>query len=149
MLNEIAYFLRALIEGIVAVVSIYMLAGRKTVWKVYTGVGFLIGTIAYIVRLLPVNYGIHTLVILLIMIFVVMGLGKFEFYKAASASIIFMIVLFLSEWLAILAIVNICNISTEDILDKSFSGLLIGLVPLALAFLVIITIHRIKKFSKK
>jgi hypothetical protein len=146
--GEIVYALRLLIEGIVAVFAIYKLSGKKAEWKEYIGVGLLIGILIYIVRLLPIHFGVHTLILLLFYVFIIKAIGKIEFYKATSSCIIFIAVLYLSEWITTVIFTGIFQISVETLFNKSIIGTLISFIPLAISFAVVVLMNKVKKHIK-
>lgn len=146
-IGEIVYAFRTLAEGIVAVIAIYMLSGKKAGWKEYIGVGLLISVIIYIVRHLPIQFGVHTLILLLFYVFIIKTIGKIEFYNATSSCIIFIAILYLSELMTV-TFTGFFQIPVETLFDKSIVGMLISFIPLVIAFAVIILINKANKHKK-
>lgn len=149
MNDKIAYIVRALIEGLVLVISIYIFSFEKADWKLKTGLGLFIGVMAYAVRmLLPIRYGVHTLIIVLLCIFTLIVFGKMEFYNAASSTITVFVIFSLTECMIAFLFMKFFEYSMDTLL-KTITGILISYIPLAITLGVVIVIKRLNNSNDK
>jgi hypothetical protein len=147
MNDKIAYIVRALIEGLVLVISIYIFSYEKADWRLKTGMGLFIGLAAYVVRLL-IRYGVHTLIIVLLCTFTLTVFGKMEFYNAASSTITVFIIFCLSECMIAFLFTKYFEYSMDKLL-KTITGIMISYIPLALTLGVVIVIKRLNNSNNK
>lgn len=142
-LTQVLYILRTLAEGIIAVLSVHMLSGKKTDWKKHILTGIMLGIIVYLIRQLPIHYGVHTIIILLIMIFIFIQLSKIPFYKAVASSIVFTMILYVSEIVTFL-MYSILGYNVNDISPDTINGILFSIPPIMIALVVSLFLSKLK-----
>ncbi len=142
-LTQALYILRTLIEGVVIALSVHMLSGKKTDWKKYMLTGILLGIIVYLIRQLPIHYGVHTIIILLIMIFIFIQLSKIPFYRAVASSVVFTMILYVSEIVTFL-MYSISGFDVNDISPDTINGILFSIPPIILALIVSLFLSKLK-----
>jgi len=83
MLTYIVYFIRTVfIEGIVINLSIFLLTNTRLHWRRIVISGIILGLCIYIVRLLPIHYGVHTLILLILIIGLNVSISKINLFNS-------------------------------------------------------------------
>jgi hypothetical protein len=145
----IELFLRLIPEGILYVFAMYAFSGKKINILNLFLYGVLLGVIGYLIRLLPIHFGVHTILFLMIYIFASVKVIQVEVFNAIAYSLIMVIILFISELINIYVGINLLNISTDIFFGNSLLKILYGLPSLILAFLVIFFIYYINHYKNK
>ena len=146
-----ALFLRMIPESIVVIYACYIIINKKLDNKKILFSGVLSGIIMYLVRMLPINFGVHTILGLLAYIGILSKWHKLELFKSIKVSLIVMIILFISDAVTVFVYINILNISGEILFNKNIIGTLLSMPTLIIFVLIIMVIKLIKNriISKK
>jgi hypothetical protein len=86
--------------------------------------------------LLPINFGVHTVILVLTAILIAINMCKIDIGKAVVVSLIFAIILFISEWLTIFLYEAIFHYSPDNLLGGSLLGVILTLPSLFLAIII-------------
>lgn len=84
-------------EGIAYVIGMYALTGLRIEWKKLFGMSAILILATYLIRLLPIRFGIHTMLILFTMIFIYMVVTKTPVIRNIKAALIILAFLIISE----------------------------------------------------
>lgn len=84
-------------EGIAYVVGMYALTGLKIDWKRLLFMSGCLIVVTYFIRLLPIRFGIHTMLILFTMILLFMIVTKTPIIRNVKAALIILAFLIISE----------------------------------------------------
>lgn len=141
-LSIIEMILRAIPEGILDMTSIYVLSGTKINIRTMFLSGGLLGILLYFIRMLPVQFGIHTIIFLVALILIAIWVNKIDVNKAISSSLISMIILSICDWISIFIITNIFKDNVKNIMSNSLLKLLYGLPSLLLYLCIISVIYK-------
>lgn len=117
-LTMFEFIIRSIPEVFVFMFAAYAFPRIKIDKKRYVLSSLLLAVIVFIIRLLPINYGVHTILNISFMIMIANGISKIEIISAVKAAIITAIVLFASEGVNVL----ILKILFEDELTKILSN---------------------------
>lgn len=142
-------FLRTLLEGVIIILSIYLLSNKQINKRLLVISGILVGVSIFLVRLLPIHFGVHTIILLIIMIFISIKICSIEIRKAITSCIIFTILLFACEWISTIAYVSLLGQSVELLFNKSVMSTLMSIPPLFLALLMAVIINLIRGQKQK
>jgi len=144
-------FLVFLFQGIPEQISVCMLAYVITKipfkWKEVLFMGVLLATCAYIIRLLPITFGVHTVVLIGILFSYLSVIKKVEFSKAIISSLFVYLVLIILESLIVPSLMYLFNISREQLISSNSIRILITL-PHVICILIFTFLIQ-KKISKK
>lgn len=138
-------FLRAIPEGILLIFSNYVIVKKDLEIKKIFLSGILLGVSDYLIRLLPVYFGIHTIFCLIIYICLSIKINKIEIFTAIRASILNGSSLCILDLFIAVTYIKLLNMSLNSFFKEPFIALLFG-IPSLISFLVIYLILYIKNY---
>ena len=138
---------RTLPESLVLVLSGLILLGigididkSKVIKK-----GMLLGFIIGIIRLLPINFGVHSILSMVALGVILFKCSNNDIIKSMVSTCLVWLSLALSEGIYVLIATNILNIKIEKLMDNSsLQGAIITLPLLVIMFLIVIILKYIK-----
>lgn len=151
-LTILEVFLRALPEAILLIFGVY--AFSKTVINVKRYIiSIIIYVIAvYTIRLLPIQYGVHTILNIIAIIVLTININKISIIKAIQASIMAMILEFICEGVNMFIIQHIFKVNVINILTNTSLKILYGIPSLVIFAAIVFTYYfylaRRKKLSE-
>ena len=84
-------------EGIIYIIGMYALTGLRIEWKKLLGMSAILILVTYLIRLLPIRFGVHTMLILFTVIFIFMKVTKTPVIRNIKAAVIILAFLIVSE----------------------------------------------------
>jgi hypothetical protein len=142
-------FVRTIPEGVLFIFANYILSNTKIEKKKLLISGILLGISTYLVRLLPINFGVHIIINLMIHIFLLVQINGIDVFKAVATSLIAVIILLLCEWLNFLILDKGLRISAEIYSKDALAKELYFLPSLLLFFLIIMGVFYTKYYLNK
>ncbi|PAB58227.1 hypothetical protein [Anaeromicrobium sediminis] len=140
---KIVLIIRQLLEGILVIWGVYILSSKKLDKKViYTGV--LHGIFINILRALPISFGVHTILSLIITICLISIITKEMMIKVISNVMGAFIIVAFCDWASLFVYTNIFNVGVEQLLDGSVISSLYSLGPLFMMITILLLIKYIK-----
>jgi len=112
------FFLRGIPEGYLFIFAGYTFSKTKLNTKKLIFSGFVLGVIGYLVRFLPISFGVHSVLILIACIVMLNTWHKIPLIKAISAGMIIMIIAFSAEIVNGLLIAVSQGIKIVDIIQN-------------------------------
>lgn len=146
-LSLIEFFLRLIPEGFLLALSIYAFSGTTLSKKRYIVAASVLSINTYLVRMLPINFGVHTILLLMLYIIVAVNISKIDMMMAIKLSLIATIILSICDFVNLFMLVKIFSISIENLLDDTFTKTMLGLPSLGLFFIIVFFFY--KKNSRK
>ena len=132
-------------ESIVAVLSGMILLGINIDKGKVLKYGIYLGFIISIIRLLPINFGVHSILSMIAVWMILFENSSNDIIKSIVSTCLVWISLALSEGIYILIATDILNIGVEKLMDNtSLNGAIITLPSLLIMFLIVILIKYIK-----
>ena len=132
-------------ESIVAVLSGMILLGINIDKGKVLKYGIYLGFIISIIRLLPINFGVHSILSMIAVWMILFKNSSNDIIKSIVTTCLVWISLALSEGIYILIATDILNIGVEKLMDNtSLNGAIITLPSLLIMFLIVILIKYIK-----
>lgn len=144
-LHPIEFFLRAIPEGFLFVLAVYIFSKTKIDKRKYVVASIIYGGILYLVRLLPINYGVHTILALMFLVLFVTMYNKIDTIKVMRSVLIIFLIQFLTEGLNILVINLIPNINIDILFNDPIAKALLGLPSLIVAYSIIYLFYLLNK----
>lgn len=145
-LEPIELILRAIPEGFLYMFGLYIFSKKEIEKKKYIISAIIIGLGIYIFRELPVNYGVHTMLTILLIIFLSSIYNKIEVISSIKSTIIMFIVQFISEAANILLLQLIPNLELDKLFSNTLYKTLLGIPSLIISLLILIGM---KKYIEK
>ncbi len=127
------------IPEVIAIITLaYVIANVPLVWKKIIPAGILLAFVSYGVRLLPITFGVHTIILIGLTFFILMFLGKSSVNPALIASIISMLAITVAEAVCLSLLMPLFGVTSEILFTNTIIRILISwpqvLVMLILAF---------------
>ncbi|MBU3136492.1 hypothetical protein KPL39_09435 [Clostridium gasigenes] len=146
-LQPIELFFRAIPESFLAILAIYIFSNIPINKKKYIITSLLVACIFFGVRMLPINYGVHTILGIGIMIILSVSINKIDIIKSIKAVLIYSIFQFIAEGLNIFIIQNILKEDVNEVLSNVVLKTVYGLPSLAILGFIIFLYYiiRLKK----
>lgn len=141
-LSIFEFIFRAMPESFIYMFAIYSLSKTIVDKKKYLISSILMVMCVFIIRLLPINYGVHTILNIIMAIVITSTISKIDILKSIRASITMIIVLFSCEGLNVAILRIILGSRLEEILSNTVMKTIYGL-PSLILFGVIITLYYI------
>lgn len=136
-LRPIEFFLRALPESFLFIFAIYVFSKTNIDKKKYLVSSFLYAIVIYIIRLLPINYGVHTILGLMFLVLFITIYNKVDVIKTMRSTIIMFLIQFISEGINIFAISIIPNIDINKSFENPLAKTILGLPSLIIAAIAV------------
>lgn len=133
----IEFLLRGIPESLLFIFAGYAFSKSRIDFKRFLIGGFLFSVIGYLIKLLPINFGIHSVLVIIACIIVLNNINKIPLMRAISSSLIVTIIGFASESLNALFIQNVLKKDLNVIFENSIQKTLYGLPSMALMGIVI------------
>lgn len=143
-LSLLELFLRLIPEGIIISFALYILSNVKIDKKKLLISGVIFGISIYLIRLLPIHFGVHTILLIIIYIVISVNFNKINLLKAISSSLVTLMILSACDFINFFMIVHVFNISIEYLLKDPLTKTLLGLPGLGLFFIIILVFYKIK-----
>lgn len=147
MLQQPSYsiLVRLILEAFIMLNSICVLTntkfqvGRALKWSI------VICITVFIARLLPVHFGVHTIISIIIYIILSVKLFSIDIYRSIATVLIIHIVLFVSDLLLVMIYTKLLQLPAELVMSKTWVANVAGIPSLFIFYLIIKIIHYFKK----
>lgn len=139
-LSIIEFFLRTLPESFMVILAAYAFCKKSIDIKAFCISTILFSILTYLVRMLPIHFGVHTIVMIVIYVLLMNFINNLDIIKSASAGLISMIILFASEWINVFILTNVLKLDIDIIFKDPLKKLLYGIPSLVLFSAIIIVI---------
>jgi hypothetical protein len=144
-LQPIEFFLRAVPEGFLFIFAVYIFSKTNIIKKKYIVSSVLFAVIMFIVRLLPINYGVHTILGLMFLVILTSTYNKVDVIKSMRSALILVLIQFLTEGINILILNLIPNINIYTLVEDPIIKAIVGLPSLIMATLVVYIFYAVNK----
>lgn len=148
-LKIIEIFLRGIPEAGLFIFAMYVFSKNSIDTKKYIVATAILAVIAYLIRLLPINYGVHTILSLISLIVLSVNINKIDTIKAIGCGIIIMVLEGLCEGVDIFFIQHILNLNISYIFSDPTLKILYGIPSLLIFALIVEGYYLISKRRKE
>ncbi|MDU2672403.1 MAG: hypothetical protein E7C49_10385 [Clostridium sp.] len=131
------FILRLLPEAFIFIFAAYAFSKTRINKSKYLLSSFLLGLSVFIIRMLPINYGVHTILNIIMLAVIAYSINKIDLTESIKVSIITAICLFLLEGLNMLLLSSIFGNKLDSILSNTILKTVSGL-PSLIGFGVIV-----------
>ena len=135
--TTLEFFLRAIPEAFLFVFSTYTFSKVAINKRRYILSSTLLAIIGFIVRQLPISFGVHTILALIMLIVINVSINKFDVIKAIQSVIITFIIELICEGMNILFIQYVLGLDIEKISSNNITKLIYS-SPSLIIFTVIV-----------
>ena len=144
-LKPIEFLLRAIPEGFLYILGIYIFSKIKINKKKYIIASLITAVALYCIRQLPINYGVHTILLILFIIFLSILYNKIDPIQSIKSTIITFIIQFLSEGINMLILSIIPNIDLDSLFNNIIIKNFLGVPSLIITLIVLILFYNFYK----
>lgn len=132
------FFLRVIPEEFLFIFAVYAFSKTMINIKKYFMASGLLVVIAYLIRLLPIQYGVHTIIGIVAMIAISTNINRINIIKAIQASIGVIIIEFLCEGINILIIQYVLKKDINYVFSNPNEKILYGIPSMSIFACVVI-----------
>lgn len=143
------YFTRTLPEGFLLMLGMSVLCNVKIERKKYICESIILSILEYLVRSLPINYGVHTILNIMIMILLVKKINNTDMIVSIRSGLIITILLFICEALNMILLNCVLGDRLEELLSNDVLKNICGIPSLIFYILIIIILYYFKKKRDK
>ena len=142
----IALIIQGIPEEISLVTLAFVIAKADLNWKKIVFGGAFLACSMYVIRLLPISFGVHTIVLILLLIIFVKVLGQIQdLSKAILACLISILVLITTEIIILTALMSFLGISEQEFLNNVTLRILLTLPQVFVMFFLAFVIYKVRK----
>ena len=143
-LTAFEFIARGIPESFLLMLAMISLSNIKLNAKRYIISGLLLSIYVYFGRMLPINYGVHTILDIFVMIILTCTINKADIILAIKSSLIATIALYIFEELNVLLLSLIFRDKLEEIMSITTLKVICGL-PSLICFAIITIIYYLRK----
>lgn len=147
-LSLFEFIVRVIPEEFIFVLAAHAFSKTGINLKKYLLSATLFSSVVYLIRLLPIQYGIHTTLNLIVLIVLVSSINKIDIIKSIRAGIIIFIFDFIFEGLNLLFVQLVLKIDLNSIVNNFILKTLYGLPSLAI-FGIIVMVYYFRLSKRK
>lgn len=142
------FLVRGIPEEFLFVLAIYAFSKTGIDLKKYLISGVLASVMAYLVRLLPIQYGIHSLLGLVFIVIIVTFINKIDIIKSIRGGIVTFILCFILEGISLSFIQFVLKKDLNNMMNDPILKTLIGL-PSLIVFGIIVIVYYCRLSKRK
>lgn len=148
-LTALEFLLRTIPESFLAVLISYLFTNRSIQKKPYVISSLLFAVTTYLVRLLPIEFGVHSLISFSLYIPICVLVSKIPINKAIFSIMCTGIFLLFCEWVNVIILVDILKVDVQAVLASPVLKIVYLLPSLILFALLVLLLYRYTKFKKE
>ncbi|RNC29843.1 MAG: hypothetical protein AWM53_00061 [Candidatus Dichloromethanomonas elyunquensis] len=122
----------------------FVIANIPLVWKRIALIGTIVACSAYVLRLLPITFGIHTVLIMSLLFILLIVIGKGNINSSLIASLISFLSLIIAETISLSLLMPLLNVDLQSLTTDSTARIIIGLPQEVIIILLAFVIFKIK-----
>lgn len=151
MLQQPLYslFIRLIPEAFFILLSVCLLTNSKINYKNIAIASIIGGTCVYIFRMMPVHFGIHTIIGVMVYILLSYKYSNIQIHKAVVGALITVILLFISDTMLFFLYKGVLNLPLDILVGNSLLAVIATLPSLIIFYIIVILIVNIKGIKVK
>ena len=146
--RQIEFLLSSLPQGFIVVLAIYIFSKVDINKKKYLSTSVVFSIITFTVRLLPINYGVHMVLSVLFLLFIIVSYNKIDAVSAIKSIIFIYLIQFISEAINVL-ILNFMNVDLDTQFKNPIYKSIIGIPSLIITGVIILIIYIFNNKKRK
>ena len=141
-LHPIELLLRGIPESFLYLLGIYVFSKVRINKRKFIKASLITALVMYCIRVLPINYGVHTILSILFIIFLSIFYNKIDSIQAIKSTIIIFLIQFLSEGINMFIIMSIFNKNLEGLFNNVIYKTLLGLPSLIITLIILYSFYK-------
>ncbi|KGP76245.1 membrane protein [Desulfosporosinus sp. Tol-M] len=138
--------LQGIPEQIAVAALAFVIAKIPLKWNKVVLIGIILAFCAYVVRLLPIPFGIHLILLIVLLFIALLWLGKGDFSLSLIACLLSFLALVIFEYVCLSLLMPVFGLTPESLSTDLVKRIVIGEFHV---FLLFITAFLLNKFYKK
>ncbi|GIM28590.1 hypothetical protein CPJCM30710_12560 [Clostridium polyendosporum] len=147
-LSILEFLFRLIPEGFLFILASYTLSKNLIDKKRYLISSIILAIIVYSIRSLPIHYGVHTILVLIIHIVLTVNINKIDIIKSIESGITTIIIEFICEGINVFLIHKVFKVDIDVIFSQPLLKIIYG-IPSLLMLGCIIVLWYIRLLKKK
>lgn len=147
-LKPIEFILRVIPESFLVIFAIYVFSKTNIEKKKYLVTSIVFSLIIYTTRMLPINYGVHMILSVLILLFIVVSYNNIEVANGVKSIIFTYLIQLASEAINVLML-NFMNVDLDTLFQDAVSKTILGIPSLIITGIVILIFYVINNKKKE
>jgi len=144
----LALIFQGIPEQIAIITLACVLVNAELIWKRIVPISVVIVAINYFLRLLPITFGVHTVILIgLLVVFMATSL-KIDIIRAIIGSLVSYLILIIVETLCLAVIIPMFGLTPEAIITDWIVRTLVGLPQLILLLVIAFLIHKLRELKR-
>lgn len=148
-LTVLEFFGRLIPEALILVFAAYAFSKIKVDVKRYTLATILLSMCVFAIRLLPINYGVHTILNIITLTIIGVSIMKIETIKVIKSSIITAVLLYICEGINVAVLRLLIGSELDNIIKNEMLKTVYFLPSLMILALIVIVYYKYLKKRKK
>ncbi|MBU3154905.1 hypothetical protein LL037_08905 [Clostridium estertheticum] len=146
-LTLLEVILRSLPEEFLVIFAVYVFSKTVINVKEYIISSIIYLIAVYVIRLLPIQYGVHTILNIIIIILITDNINKISIIKSIKASIMTVILLFVCEGINVFIVQYVFKVDVNHVFSQPLSKILYATPSLVIFALIVFTyyVYLVKK----
>ncbi|WP_123054674.1 hypothetical protein [Clostridium sp. JN-1] len=144
-LTIVDILLRTIPEAFLFIISAYLFSLKKIDKKRCVTATFMLGFCTYLIRELPIHYGVHIIINMIVYASIIVIINKIDIINAITYSLGAMMLLSICEWLNLLALNILVSDKLHDILQNPVTKNLCFIPSLILFIAIVLLIYSLIK----
>lgn len=147
----LAFIFQGIPESIAMVTLAFVIARIPLQWKKIVFIGLIIATTSYVLRLLPIIFGIHTVLLIVLFFILLLWLGSNNVNTVLIACLISNLATIISETLCLGLLMPLFGLTFDMLYENTLLRILMTLPQVIVVFIAayIVLQIQIKKTTKK
>lgn len=142
-LEPIELILRAIPEGFLYMLGVYIFSNTKIIKFKYIISSIIVGFIMFFIRELPISYGVHTILLILFIIFFNIFYSKIDSVVVVKSTVIIFVFQLLSELINV-SLLNLFKLNIDLLFKDAIIKNILGIPSLVITLVFILGYKRIK-----
>lgn len=148
-LSILEFILRTIPSGILYITSVYVFSYEKINLRRVLYSGGILAILIYFIRTLPIQFGVHTIIFLIALIFIAIWINKIDVNKAISSSLISVGIISICDWASFFIMTTIFKGNVKIIMSNPMLKILYGVPSFLLYVFTIYGMYKILHIKKK
>ena len=136
-LTAIEFIVRTIPEAFIYIFAAYLLSNTRINLNRYIISSLLFAVSTFIIRMLPINYGVHTILVIIVETIILVSINKINVIQAIKSTIIMIICLFILETLNVLMLGLVLKDQLKEIMQDPILKIVYGL-PSLICFMIVV-----------
>lgn len=138
-------FIRGILEGFVVFLLVFAICKCRIKLKPYILSSLLYVAATYTIRMLPINFGVHSILVLMVIVLLAVLLNKASVLSAIKAALITFLLLFALEAVNVFALQKIYGTSFMEVMNNPVSKSLTSLPSVLILGVIGAVYYRLSK----